>query len=107
MFASRNAIKVYPMLAIYYELKVSEAAVLFGVSVPKRNFKSSVKRNRFKRLIRESYRLNKHLLTEKLEDAGKSYAIMFLYIGKEESTYVKIEGKMKEILNALASNFLS
>ena len=52
-------------------------------SVPKRNFKHAVNRNRIKRLMREAYRLNKPLLYEKLVERKEQMAIMFVYKGKE------------------------
>jgi ribonuclease P protein component len=40
--------------------------------------------------LRETYRLNKHLLTENLD---KPYAFMFFYQTKERLTYQEIETK--------------
>ena len=39
-----------------------EAPVQIGFSVPKKKFRSSVNRHRIRRLMVESWRLNKHLL---------------------------------------------
>ncbi len=45
--------------------------------------------------MREAYRLNKHLIFNKIEG---SYAFMFLYLGKEIPAYSQIEGSMIKLL---------
>lgn len=47
----------------------------FGVSVSKRYFKKAVHRNRIKRLLRESYRLNKDLFKQTFGE--KTLAMLF------------------------------
>jgi ribonuclease P protein component len=61
-----------------------------GVSVSKKYFKLAVDRNYFKRVLRETYRLNKHILIDNLD---KKYAFMFFYQTKERLTYEEINTK--------------
>jgi len=56
------------------------AAHQFGVSVSKKFFKKAVDRNRVKRLLRESYRLNKNLYKEAF---GDSSVAMLFWVSKE------------------------
>lgn len=55
-----------------------------GVSVSKRNFKKAVDRNRIKRLLRESYRLNKEIFRERF--GNKSISMIF-WVSKEKPTH--------------------
>ena len=66
-----------------------------GFSVPKRNFKLAVDRNRIKRLMRETYRLQKQIVYDNLEEP---YVFMISYIGKEECTYEALFLKMEKLL---------
>jgi ribonuclease P protein component len=66
-----------------------------GVSVAKRNFKLAVDRNRIKRLMRESYRLQKGIVYDHLENP---YVFMISYIGKAEVPYQELFLKMEKLL---------
>ena len=66
-----------------------------GVSVAKRNFKLAVDRNRIKRLMRETYRLQKEIVYDNLE---MPYVFMISYIGKEEVKYEELFSKMNKLL---------
>jgi len=74
LFSKGKSISKYPLRLVYIKTDEVDEKLLFGVSVSKRNFKNAVDRNYFKRVLRECYRLNKHLLYDNLD---KPYAMMF------------------------------
>ncbi len=76
-----------------------------GISVSSRNFKKAVDRNRVKRLIRESYRLQKHGLEEKLIQHQLSVSIFFIYVGKELPTQQQMHEAVLTIINKLINRF--
>lgn len=91
LFSEGNSVSKYPLRLVYVENKEENAELIkFGVSVSKKYFKKAVDRNYFKRVLRETYRLNKHLLIDNIE---KPYAFMFFYQSKERLSYQEIEEK--------------
>lgn len=72
------------------------AQVLFSCS--KRSFKKAVDRNRVKRKMRESYRLNKHLLPSE-----PHFLIAYIYIAKEILPSSFMEEKLKTSFKRLGN----
>ncbi len=70
------------------------------VVVPKRKFSKAVDRNRIKRLLREVYRKNRHLLFEALNSKeDKQWLIMLNYIGEKELSYHELEQNFLRIVD--------
>ena len=91
LFSEGNSVSKFPLRLVYVENKEANATPLkMGVSVSKKYFKKAVDRNYFKRVLRETYRLNKHILLDSLK---KPYAIMFFYQTKERLSFQEIEEK--------------
>ena len=103
LFNEGLAFTVYPLRVIYVEKQpLSGVPVAVLVSVPKKRFKRAVKRNRLKRLIRETYRLNKNALWKSLHLSGKGLLIAFIYIGNELCDFPAMDASMKKIIAQLA-----
>ena len=94
LFSEGKSISKFPLRLVYAPTEEVEEKLLFGVSVSKKNFKNAVDRNYFKRVLRECYRLNKHLLFDNLD---KPYAMMFFYQTKERLSYQEINEKTLEL----------
>ena len=95
LFSEGKSVSKYPLRLVYVENTEPNAEVIkMGVSVSKKYFKKAVDRNYFKRILRETYRLNKAIL---LENNEKNYAFMFFYQTKERLSYAEIELKTKQL----------
>ena len=91
LFSEGNSVSKFPLLLVYVENKEENAELMkMGVSVSKKYFKKAVDRNYFKRVLRETYRLNKHILIDHLKEP---HAFMFFYQTKERLSYKEIEEK--------------
>jgi ribonuclease P protein component len=97
----------FPSFRIFYSVKKiypgkqSEHTLQFGVGVSGKNFKKAVDRNRIKRLIRESYRLQKNELQKILKEKNIQLNVFFIYNSKDLPDFNTVKEKVNVILNKL------
>ena len=102
LFDKGASFPAYPFRIVYTETENdSEIPASILISVPKRRFKRAVKRNRIKRLIRESYRLNKQDFIFFLSEKNKSIQMAFLFVSDKLPEYNEIEKAMIKALHIL------
>lgn len=101
-----RAMSGFPLRMVYAmtERHEGEPAAQILVSVPKRCFKRAVKRNRIKRLVREAYRLNKHILADVLErhEPQMSATMAFIYTDSHLHDYATVEQRVRNLLTRLS-----
>lgn len=105
LFREGKAFLVFPLRVVYRLEKRKEddkrATVRVLTSVPKKQFKHAVDRNRFKRLIRESYRLQQHELNEALNAKGLVMDVAFTAVHNQIPKFDYLKTRMAKILQTL------
>lgn len=103
LFSEGNKFSVTPFRIFYLYKEEKKMLLQFGVGVSSRNFKKSVDRNRIKRMIRESYRLQKSTVQNILKEKNGELNLFVIYTGKEIPVYTEVYAKMNKVLDKLYS----
>ena len=105
VFKSKNTGLVYPVKFLFDTSVVSsgerEPGVKVLITVPKRSFKKAVDRNRTKRLIRESYRTQKHNLVSLAAEKNLAVNLAFVYVAKEVLTFNDVNRAIGKVLHEI------
>ena len=97
LFSRGETIAIYPLRLVYLTMSYPEDSLfLVAFSVPKKKIKKAVHRNRIKRLMRESFRLQQHKL-----NLPQKTLMMWIYTGKDIPDYKTVCQKMELIINEL------
>ncbi|CAM3627010.1 ribonuclease P protein component [Sphingobacterium prati] len=106
LFKSGSSFVLYPFRIVFVLEKNSETAILPPcqsiISVSKRRFKKAVDRNTIKRMMRESYRLQKsNDLIPFLLKHNVTLYLAIQYVGKQILTYDVFHAAMNKMLKKL------
>ncbi len=104
LFEEGKGFSLYPFRVIVhlYDAENQEDALpRILVSVSKKRFHHAIKRNRVKRLIRESWRKNKAELMKLCEEHNKTLDVAFVYNATVILKYGEIEEKIKKVVERL------
>ena len=110
LFAGGNAsMAAFPLRIVYMQTEKKdgeemkeEPLVSILVSVPKKRFRHAVDRNRMKRLVREAYRLNKHILWDALNGQEFRIVLAFVCITDTLPTFYTVNKSVKKALTRIA-----
>lgn len=92
----------YPVMAVWVETKLpTNGPIQVGFSAPKKHYKKAVTRNSIKRLMRESYRLQKHSLYEYLQAHGKQMALLLVTVKTDNTSYEALQPKILLLLQEI------
>jgi len=102
LMSQGQAIKQPGMTVIYKFMELPTpfpAQVMFSAS--KRNYKRSHDRNRIKRLMREGYRKQKHIVYSFFEKHQTQCALLFIFTGRQLPNQAYVHGKIFGMLKRL------
>ena len=103
LFKEGESFISYPLRVMYLIHEQStKAGCSILVSVPKKRIKKAVHRNRIKRLIRESYRLNKQLM-DSSSFHETSIDVAFIYVKDNASEFSVIQKAMQKALSQISN----
>ena len=102
LFAKGKSFAVFPLRVIYQIIPTSgEPMLQVGVTAGSKHFKKAVDRNRIKRLLRETYRLQKAGLSDVVRQKRMNVFIFFMYLDKTIPPFNVIKESMNNCLNRL------
>lgn len=99
VFKTGKRINQFPLRASFLvDEETSKSFLQYGCSAPVRNFKKAVDRNRVKRLLKEAFRLQKHILLDELAQKDKRLVIFVIYSAPGLPKFITIKTVMGELL---------
>lgn len=103
LFNTGKAFKAIPIRALVSTTKHQEPMVQAAFSAPKRKFSKAVDRNRVKRLMKESYRLNSQAFQQLAKELKCNTSILFVYISHRIVDQKKMNESMTLVLEQISN----
>lgn len=101
LFKGGHSYLAYPFRVVWLPLPAiidTGFPAQVAIAAPKRTFKTAVARNRIKRLVRETYRLQKNEFYAKLRAENQQIGLLLMYVAKTEIPLGEIEAGMKKVV---------
>ena len=107
IFASGKKIHAGFLKVNYLVKEKTDVPLLFGVGVSSKTFRKATERNRLKRLIRESYRVQNLSLKEQVSTEQKQLVLFFVFTGKTIPSFDAVSENMRSILSRLVKTVIA
>ena len=101
LFREGESFSNFPLRIIYAQPEKNYSHLQATFSVSSKNFKKAVDRNQIKKLMREAYRLQKALISNKLEENQNNLVVFIIYTGSTLPEFDNIFEKMGKGLEQL------
>ena len=98
-----QSLAAFPMRVVYMQVErqAGDSPVQILISVPKKRFKHAVDRNRVKRQVRESYRLNKQIICDVIPE-NKQMLIAFIWLSDKHYPTEEVQKRVVSLLQKIA-----
>jgi ribonuclease P protein component len=100
LFKEGKKITLFPFRLLYL-FENGPGEIRAGFTVSSKNFPGAVERNRIKRLMRESYRVQNKDLKTAVTDFRKKLHLFFIYTGREILSYEQVSLKLTQVLEKI------
>jgi ribonuclease P protein component len=91
----------FPFRCVYLWEESPTFSARIAISVSRKRFKHAVDRNRVKRLVRESYRLNKHTLYHHFANEHKNLNMLIVYTDTKIFSFASTQKKFVNLIKKL------
>ena len=102
LFNKGYSVRAYPIkIQFLFHKNDDKPHCQMGVTVPKKNFKHAVDRNKIKRQLREAFRLQKGEFYQELEKKEKKIGLMIIYLGREKVPFEELQNYLSKCIKRI------
>jgi len=104
LFSEGKSFYCYPYKCIYLWKEAEAFSAKIAIAVSKKKFKNAVDRNKIKRLIRESYRLEKGILYQNYNGISQSIDMIIIYTETKICSFSLTKKKLISLITNIIKN---